>query len=332
MKSIFLGGSQMFNVFDKEARGALVKEAGIFEKLLSKNDIIASPADFTDTECIFSTWGMPSFTSEEIKKYLPSLKAIFYGAGTVQHFARPFIESGIKVFSAWGANAVPVAEYTVAQIILANKGFFTSARMTTSPEGRAAARKYIDTMHGNYGATVGIIGAGMIGKLVINMLKPYNLKVVVYDPFLSDEKAAELGVKKVSLEELFLVSSVISNHVAHLPETVGLINYSHFSLMKDNATFINTGRGAQVVEEDMIRMLEEKPFVTAILDVTLPEPPIEGSKLYTLKNVYLTPHIAGSFGDELARMGQYMVNEYRKYKSGVPCQYEVSLKMLETMA
>ena len=106
----------MFNVFDKEARGALVKEAGIFEKLLSKNDIIASPADFTDTECIFSTWGMPSFTSEEIKKYLPSLKAIFYGAGTVQHFARPFIESGIKVFSAWGANAVPVAEYTVAQI------------------------------------------------------------------------------------------------------------------------------------------------------------------------------------------------------------------------
>ena len=90
-------------------------------ELYRKADVLAAPEKFADTEYIFSTWGMPSFTEEEIKTYLPALKAVFYGAGSVQGFARPFLHSGVKVFSAWAANAVPVAEYTVAQIILAGK-------------------------------------------------------------------------------------------------------------------------------------------------------------------------------------------------------------------
>ena len=77
--------------------------------------------ELQDADVIFSTWGMPAFTEQEIQKYLPSLKAVFYGAGTVQAFARPFLECGVRVFSAWAANAVPVAEMTVAEIILSNK-------------------------------------------------------------------------------------------------------------------------------------------------------------------------------------------------------------------
>ena len=107
----------------------LKNEADLDPIVYSKNDVIDSPDKFSDTEFIFSTWGMPVFTSEEIKEYFPSLKCVFYGAGSVQFFARPFLENGIKVFSAWGANAVPVAEYTVAQILLANKGYFLSSRM-----------------------------------------------------------------------------------------------------------------------------------------------------------------------------------------------------------
>ena len=90
------------------------------ERVYKKEDVMQCPESFRDTEYIFSTWGMPVFTEEEIKEYLPGLRAVFYGAGSVQSFARPFLNCGVKVFSAWAANAVPVAEYTVAQIILAN--------------------------------------------------------------------------------------------------------------------------------------------------------------------------------------------------------------------
>jgi phosphoglycerate dehydrogenase-like enzyme len=111
-----------------------------------------------------------------------------------------------------------------------------------------------------------------------------------------------------------------------------MLGYAHFSLMNDTATFINTGRGAQVVEDDLIRALREKPDRTAILDVTEPEPPLEDSPLYIMENVFLSPHIAGSAGNEVARMGQYMLEEYRKLISGEPCKYEVTEKMLATMA
>jgi len=332
MKSIFMGSRQIFDVYMPETRREIAKTAGLEDVIYSKEQILASPESFKDTEYIFTTWGMVHFTEEEIKAVFPSLKCVFYGAGSVQHFAREFLNSGIKVFSAWGANAVPVAEYTVAQIILANKGYFLLTRRSRSFEGRQQTAGTRFGVTGNYNCTVGVIGAGMIGKLVINMLKSYKLNVVVYDPFLSEEKAKELGVTRVSLEELFANSQVITNHVANLPSTVGMLNYDLFKLMKDNAVFINTGRGAQVVEDDLIRILEEKPNITALLDVTMPEPPVEGSKFYTLENVFSTPHIAGSLSNEVARMGEFMLSEYTKYINNEPCMYEVTLKMLETMA
>ena len=331
MKSIFLGTQDNLDIY-KNCLETLKKEAELDAVVYSKNDVIQSPDKFKDTEYVFSTWGMPVFTSEEIKEYLPSLKCVFYGAGTVQFFARPFLENNIKVFSAWGANAVPVAEYTVAQILLANKGYFISSKMINNSENRQKAMEYAFKMPGNYNTKVGIIGAGMIGKMVIKMLKSYKLDILVYDPFLSDEKAMNMGVKKVSLEEIFSDCQVISNHVANLPETVGMLTYDLFKLIKDNAVFINTGRGAQIIEEDLIRILEEKPFATAVLDVTFPEPPIEDSKLYTLDNVILTPHIAGSLGNEVQRMGEYMCEQFIKFKNNEKYEYEVTLKMLETMA
>ena len=178
----------------------------------------------------------------------------------------------------------------------------------------------------------GIIGAGMIGRLVIQMLKQYKLKVIVFDPFLSDEKTGELGVEKCKLTDLFERAFVVSNHLANNAQTQGMLHYDHFCRMRENAVFINTGRGAQVVEDDLVRILRERPDLTALLDVTYPEPPVEGHPFYTLPNCLLTPHIAGSAGDEVARMGEYMLEEYRKYLSGEECRYEVTQKMLETMA
>ncbi len=304
---------------------------GTDETVYTFEDVLAEPEKFKETECIFSTWGMPILSENEIKAYFPSLKAVFYGAGSVQQFARPFLNCGVKVFSAWAANAVPVAEYTVAQIVLANKGFFSSSRLAKMGDRKAASQCFY-SYPGNYDVKIGIIGAGMIGKLVIDMLKRYNLEVLVFDPFLPDEKAKELGVKKVSLPVLFKECQVVSNHLANNEQTKGLLHGKLFESMLPYSTFINTGRGAQVVEADLIKVLKERSDITALLDVTFPEPPESDSEFYSLPNCILTPHIAGSAGNEVRRMGEYMKAEYEKFIQNKPCQYEVTLEMLKTMA
>lgn len=318
MKTIYLCESEA------NIRNVYVTENRIY----TKADVLQNPSHFRNTEYVFSTWGMPAFTEAEIKEYLPALKAVFYGAGTVQKFARPFLNSGVKVFSAWAANAVPVAEYTVAQIILANKGFFRTMGYTD----RTIARKDAGNFPGNYDVKIGIIGAGMIGKLVINMLKQYNLEILVFDPFLSDERAEELGIKKVRLETLFATCQVVSNHLANNEQTQGMLKGAHFAAMLPYATFLNTGRGAQVVETELVKVLKARPDLTAILDVTYPEPPEKDSDLYTLENCILTPHIAGSSGNEVRRMGQYMKAECERFAANQPCKYEVTLEMLKIMA
>lgn len=318
-------------VYSNEVTERLKSSLSLEDTVYSKADVQNAKESFADVKIIFSTWGMPSFTADEIQNFFPSLECVFYGAGSVQSFARPFLECGVKVFSAWAANAVPVAEMTVAQIILANKGYFLTSRIYRE-SGNKAAKAEFKKCRGNYGETVGIIGAGMIGKLVIQMLKQYKLNVIVFDPFLPDEKALELGVEKCSLDDVFTRAFVVSNHLANNAQTVGMLNYELFSKMRENAVFINTGRGAQVVEDDLVRILSERPDLTALLDVTYPEPPVEGHPFYSLKNCILTPHIAGSAGDEVVRMAEYMADELEAYLTGKPTRYEVNAEMLRTMA
>ena len=275
---------------------------------------------------------MPHFTNDEIRNSLPAAEAVFYGAGSVQGFAREFLEEGVAVFSAWAANGVPVAEYTFAQIILAATGFF--GRLHIPGSGNAWPNKPDSVGYpGNYEIKVGIIGAGMIGKMVIERLHTLEkTEILVFDPFLPEEKAKELGVVKCDLATLFAQCDVISNHLANNPQTVGMLNAALFDTMKPHATFINTGRGAQVVEADMIKALQDVPTRCAVLDVTFPEPPVADSPLYTMPNVYLTPHIAGSLGNDVHRMAEYMYDEYRAFDAGESTKYHVTMEMLETMA
>lgn len=301
------------------------------EQVYTKADVLENPDKFKDTQYFFSTWGIPIFTEEEIKANLPSLKAVFYGAGSVQHFARPFLNCGVKVFSAWAANAVPVAEYTVAQIILANKGFYGSSRINKAGD-RKASKEYFAACPGNYDVKVGIIGAGMIGRMVIDRLKDYDFEVLVSSTSMTEEKAKELGVTKASMETIFAKCSVVSNHLADNEQTKGMLNRKLFETMLPYATFLNTGRGAQVVEEDLIAVLQARPDLTAVLDVTEPEPPVLGSPLYDLPNCVLTPHIAGSAGNEVRRLGAYARAEYESFLANKPCKYEVTLEMLKKMA
>lgn len=333
MKAIFLGAKDKFDlVYADYIRSDLENYLDIdTNTILKKQDIIENKEKFLDTEIIFSTWGMPSFESEEIKEYLPNLKAVFYAAGSVQYFARPFLENNVKVFSAWAANAVPVAEYTVAQIVLANKGYFINQLLYKRGKHEKAS-KFFHSHCGNYKSKIGLIGAGMIGSMVAERLKEYNCSVLVFDPFLSDERAENLGVKKASLKEIFESCDVVSNHLANNEKTVGMLNKELFNIMKPYSTFINTGRGAQVVEQDLIDLCKQREDVTVLLDVTIDEPIKNDSKFYKLDNIFITTHIAGSSENETWRMAEYMENEFLLFKEGKDTNYEVTLKMLETMA
>jgi len=336
-KAIFLGVQENVNaVYSREIMQALEAEL-LFPygaKTFTKAELPAY--ELQDVCFVFSTWGMCELSEEEISQFFPSLECVFYAAGSVQRFVRPFLNKNIHVFSAWAANAVPVSEYTLAQIILASKGYFS--RLHPPGSGGVMSRKgrgnEMANFPGNYDITVGIIGAGMIGRMVAEKIQRVleHIRILAFDPFLPAEKAAELGIELCDLRTLFEQSDVVTNHLANNPRTVGMLNGDLFSRMKPNAVFINTGRGAQVVEGDLIAALKAVPSRSALLDVTFPEPPEEGSELYTLKNVFLTPHIAGSLGNEVHRMGKYMLEEHRRYVQGQSVRYEVTADMLETMA
>lgn len=191
----------------------MMKKGSLLSPIITQKNILAYKNELADCDYVFSTWGMPHFTLAEIKEYFPNVKAVFYAAGSVQGFAAEFLDCGIRVFSAWQANAVPVAQYTVSQILLANKGYFQAEKKCCLLRNTALRHNAHQT--GNFDTTIGICGVGAIGGMVCEALKGVDCNVICYDPFLSDEKASALQVKKVSITQLFQSSDVISNHLAN---------------------------------------------------------------------------------------------------------------------
>lgn len=315
-------------VFAKGRREQLDSLADVYPRVITQQNIEEHLADLRDVEALFSTWGMFAPTDPQLDA-MANLGAVFYAAGSVKGFAQPFLRRGIRVVSSWGANAVPVAEFALAQILLANKNYFQNIRQCSTPTGRSAAA----AGPGNFGETVAILGAGMIGRRLIGLLKPFTLHIVVWDPFLTPAEADALGVEKVgTLPEAFARALVVSNHLANVPQTRGLLDRALFENMRPNATFINTGRGATVVEHDLAEVFGRRTDLIALLDVTCPEPPEPDSPLYELPNVHITSHIAGSTGDEVVRMADYAIAEFEAWRDGKALSYEVTPDMLDTMA
>ncbi len=303
---------------------------GEVSSVIKRADIADFAGFLSDCEIAFSTWGMPSFTKEEIKKYMPNLKAVFYSAGSVQYFAKPFFESGVKVFSAYAANAVPVAEYTFAQITLAAKGYFQSAKQyRISPLG---AKHHAETATGNYGCRIGLVGLGTIGCMVAERLKMLDAEVLACDPFVSEEKAKELNIKLVDMDTLFSQCDIISNHLADKPELKNIFNSKLFKKMKRHSVFINTGRGAQVDEFALALSLWLHPSRTVVADVHKHESTPWLSPLFWCRNAIITPHIAGSMGNEPQRMAHCMIDEMELFLHGKEAKYEILSESLERMA
>lgn len=314
--------------FPEDLRGEIAARVrilpGEFEGEGWRNHLKAvSEADF-----IFSTWGMPVLDGDFLVA-APRLKAVFYAAGSIKCFATPeSYDRGILITSAWEANAIPVAEYAQATILLSLKRFWTFVRQAPSKKYDREGASF----PGAYRSKVGLVSLGAIGRNMASRLAAHDVELLAYDPF-ADRKAAEkLGVTLVSLEELFAASDVVSIHAPWLPETEGMVTGSLVRSMKQGATLINSARGALLNEAEVCRVLAERSDITAILDVTHPEPPAADSPLRTLPNVILTPHIAGSLGGEITRMGRWMVDEMNRYLDGQPLRHSITREMLARMA
>jgi len=315
-------------IYGEAEQADIAAMVDIYAPPQTKLSVAENPTLLEPCEIIFSGWGAPRIDAAFLAS-APHLRAIFYGAGSVRDLLTEAMwDRGIVLTSSWGANGLPVAEYTLSQILFCLK--LGWRYVTSIQRDKRYPRK--GSVPGGYGSTVAIISLGMIGRLVANLLKPFDLKVIAYDPFVGADDAASLGVDLCSLDECFARADVVSLHTPWLAETVGMITAAHFRLMKPDASFINTSRGAVVDEPGMISVLEERPDVTAVLDVTYPEPPVQGSKLYALPNVILTPHIAGSMGNECRRMGRYAVEECSRYVRGEPLQWQVTREQAATLA
>lgn len=328
-KSLYILGQDSFNkIYGPDEQADIARLTEVIAPPQTAQSIRQNPALLRDAQIVFSGWGAPVL-DEAFLAAAPNLEAVFYGAGSIRHIAtEAFWRRGVVICSAWEMNAVSVAEYTLSQILFCLKRGWQFT-LQIKHEGCYPSRVPVP---GAYGSTVSLISLGMVAQRLCRLLKHFELHVLAYDPFATPELAAKLGVTLCSLEEAFQQGDIVSLHTPLLDATRGMITGAHFRLMKTGATFINTARGAIVRETEMIEALQERPDLFAVLDVTDPEPPQPGSPLYTLPNVILTPHIAGTMDNECRRMGRAMVDELQRHLAGKPLFWAINQEMAARMA
>ncbi|SIO26062.1 hydroxyacid dehydrogenase [Agromyces cerinus] len=313
-----------------DARMARFEEIADVLGSLSEFESDAARRMLAETDVLVTGWGAP-FVDAAVLDAAPRLKAVLHSAGTIRPFlSDDVLERGIRVSTAAAANAVPVAEYTAAMIVLANKKVLPIAARYRALREEFDAEAAFPGM-GNYGKRIGIVGASKIGRKVIELLRAYELDVVVYDPFLSQDDAAELGVGVVGLDELLSTSDVVSVHAPSLPATRNLIDARGIGLMRVGSTLLNTARG-EIIDQDALtaRVLAGELF--AILDVTTPWVLATDHPLYAHEHVMLTPHVAGSLGVELGRLADVVHDELERLIDGRALAHEVEADRLSITA
>jgi phosphoglycerate dehydrogenase-like enzyme len=307
------------DVYGDDERAALEKHLRITAPPLASADL--TPDLLADVDVLVTSWGGPQLTAELLAS-APRLQLVLYGAGSVRSIVTP--ESwarGIRVTTANEVIAASVAEFTLAQVLYALKHGW---RYVLGSRARSESLPRATNEPGANGSVVGLMSLGATGRATARLLGRHELVLQTYDPYVDPTVAASLGVRLVpTLEELFATSDVVSLHAPVLPATRRVVGTDLLRSMKPDATLINTARGALIDEDSLIAVLQERPDLFAVLDVTDPEPPLPGSPLFTLPNVVVTPHLAGTLNTERRRHGRLMAEELARYVAGEPLRHEV---------
>lgn len=288
-----------------------------------------TPERLAEIDVLITGWGSPQIGPAALHA-MPRLGAIIHAAGTVKgHLDDEAWDRGIRVTSAASANAYPVAEYTLAMILLAGKRVPDYIRRYAADP--ALYDESPDPAIGNFQRTVGIVGASRVGRRVIELLQPFDIDVLLYDPYLAAGDPVLASARQVALDDLFAQSSIVSVHAPLLPETVGMVGAAQLALLPDGATVINTAR-APIVDQDALEAAVRERGVRAILDVTDPEPLPADHPLRSLDGVILTPHVAGALGTELRRLGECARREAELFVAGEPAEHPVTKEALIAVA
>ena len=281
--------------------------------------LVLDGATLAGTEVLITGWDTPVL-SEATVAGCPDLRAVIHAGGSVRRLVeRGVYDRGVVVSSQAGLNAIPVAQFCLAEILLALKGARPAERLYRATRQLAAFGNPLGDLGwsvGAYGATVGLIGYGRICACLIELLRPHGLRLLLASPYPSAEQAREWDVELVSLAEA-MRADVVSVHLGDTQDNWGAISGELLALMPDGATLINTARGIVVDQAALVAELVTGR-INAILDVTWPELPAPDSPLWTLPNVSLTPHWAGSLGRELTRLGRGVVVNVEEYLAGRP--------------
>lgn len=285
-------------------------------------------------DLLLTGWGCPRIDARVLES-APRLQAIVHAAGSVKQLvAREAWERGIVVSSAAIANAEPVAAYTLSMIHLAAKRAF---RLAASYRRGTHQNLTTDPRLGIRGRTIGIVGASRIGRLVLRGLVgfgglvSFDGRVLLSDPYLAEEQAAELGAELVDLDELLARSDIVSLHAPLLPRTRHLLDRRRLDLLRPGAVLINTARGG-LIDQDALLEVCRTGRIDAVLDVTDPEPLPPAHPLLGLDNVLVTPHIAGAMGSEVASLGAFAIDEIERFLHGRPLRGAVTADQLDTIA
>ncbi|MFI7135510.1 hydroxyacid dehydrogenase [Nonomuraea sp. NPDC050153] len=289
----------------------------------------APAAALAESEVLITGWGCPRIDDAALAA-MPRLRMVLHAGGSVRHLVgEAFWQRGRTVSSAVQANALPVAEYTLAVILLAGKGVFTLAERYRLGHARPTAGDVSGL--GNLGRRVGVVGASRVGRRVMELLRPFDLALSLHDPYVGDAAAAALGAVPLALDDLLRGSDIITLHAPDTAETYRMLDRARLALIPDGGVLINTARGNLIDHEALTDELASGR-ISAVLDVTVPEPLPAGSPLYRLPNVFLTPHIAGSIGNELERLGRTVVAELERLAAGLPLAHQVRPADLATSA
>lgn len=316
------------------------------DTLASFADIIRNEKDdqFTPSELlgtvvgvdgIITSWGSPQVTKEVLGK-AGKLRIIGHAAGSVKSYVCDEVFArGIVVISAASEIAYSVAEYALAQMLNCLRELPDYVRLMKDGTEQQFKRDHYDrgSCKDLIGKRLGLVGSGNVARRLIKLLKPFDVEIRVYDPYLSEAEALSLGVRKSSLNEILSSSDIISLHAAVTPETRHMIGKRELELIPDGAVFLNCARGALIDETALISELRKGRF-RAALDTAGEETggiPME-SDLRKLENVYLTPGLAGPSGERRQRLFGAVVEDFRLFFMGKEPRNRVRGEALSRLA
>ena len=279
-----------------------------------------------NASAVLCTWGAPTFTPSLLDA-LPNLRFIGYCAGSVKHLVTPDVFArGVAVASAAPVIARAVGEYCLAATLWHLRGLQAMTRDLAGVNG--APRWSRHPARSLYGQRVGIISASTTARCFIDLLRPFDCDVLVYDPYL--QEPFRLGVRVGSLSDV-CAQTVVSVHTPDLPATRGLVGAAELAQIPDGGLFINSARSAVVNTEALLRALRTGRF-HAVLDVFPTEPLPPDSPFAGLPNVTLSPHTAGFSTDIYAQMGREIVADLLRWQAGDPMRLSVDAARWELLA